>query len=118
MNNLDAVLVSTLDRLQAAGVSRLELLRASGVRSLLRAELRRCLRADDAVEPELLDSLTGDSLREFKALLQEHLAGGRGVAGVIPERTFACSSECAPYGDGVFVIHDEHAPPGGSDGRR
>lgn len=118
MNNLDAVLVSTLDRLQAAGVSRIELLRASGVRSLLKAELRRCLSADDTAEPELLDSLACDSLREFKALLQEHLAGGRGVAGVVPERTFAFSSECAPYGDGIFVIHDEQAPPGPKPGRR
>ncbi len=118
MNNLDAVLVSTLDRLQAAGVSKIELLRASSVRSLLKAELRRCLTEHDALGPEFLDSLTGDSLREFKALLQEHLAGGRGVAGVIPERTFAFSSECAPYGDGIFVIHDEQEPPAARSGRR
>jgi len=118
MHNFDAVLVSSLDRLQAAGGSRIELLRSNGVRSLLRSELRRRLTLDEAADSELLDALTVQSLREFKALLQECLAGGRGVAGLLPERTFARSSECAPYGDGVFVIHDDQPPSGENDGRR
>ncbi len=111
MKNHDAVLVSTLDRLQAAGVNKLELLRSSGIRTLLKSELRHRLAAHAGVSGELLESLADDSLREFKTLLQEHLAGSRGVAGVIPERTFALTSDCAPFGDGIFVIHDEGAAP-------
>ena len=112
MKNHEAVLVSTLERLQAAGVNKLELLRSSGIRSLLRTELRLRLAGHGADRPELVESLADESLREFKTLLQEHLAGSRGVTGVIPARTFALTSECAPFGDGIFVIHDEQAPSG------
>lgn len=96
-------LVSTLARLQSNGVRRLDLLSSDGIRDLLRAELVRRMARTAAEHGQDIDALTQRSLREFTALLEEHLTGTRGGSSVLPWTSRSLQGEARRHA--FFVFH-------------